>query len=127
MAGITEIGTVDVTCVLATGVNTIMATGTGAQHFIMIHRGGRYRTPAGRKFFVAGITLFRSVNVAGIFTTRDDAIVTGDAVASESGMIWCASDTTRGPGCRGVADIALVVGGDMCRPFTRSYHAIVTT
>jgi hypothetical protein len=55
MTGIATIGTVDMVGVFAAGNGTVMATGTGADHVVVIYL--RYRQPLGNR--VAVITGIR--------------------------------------------------------------------
>jgi hypothetical protein len=85
------------------GNNTVMATGTGAEHFIMIHGAIGHRRPARREAVVATVAHVGAVDVIARFATGIDAVVAGNTLSRRESRV--VDRGYLGPRCRDMAII----------------------
>ena len=89
MTGITGICRVDMGGRLTDCNCIIVTTDAGTDNLRMINTGRSDRSPGRRKFFVTGIALISTGNMSNTFTTRIDAVMTGNTVADKRRVIDC--------------------------------------
>ena len=125
MAGIANIGAVNMRGILARSNGAIMAITALAVDLKVIHCRWRHWYPRCGASSMTALANVTAINVRCALARRHCAVVTTAAGANHLGMI----DFLRGhrfPGIRGMADFAEISGIDMSDCLTADTHAIVT-
>lgn len=100
VAGFTVIATLDMCGVLACGSGAVMAAGTDPDHIGMIHPYNRRPS----RIAVTILTHVGSLDMGATLTRRRGAVVAGNAVTGQTGMV----KIRRHPGIGGVAGFAII-------------------
>lgn len=123
MTGIALLRAINMTRSFATGNDSVMTTGAGANHLPMIDCGVGNWHPGGRQFFVAGFTEIVSVNMCRTFATGSNTIVAANAVVYD----WPVIHGSRYPRTYAMAGITFRGGSDMCWTLTSRNHIVMAT
>ena len=127
MAGVTFLSGGIVCRSLALGNHTIVTARTDSNDFGMVDCAGCNRCPQRRILLMTGVAHVCAVNVGRTLATGNAAIMAGDAVTRECGVIrHCAANDGR-PVCGDVAVTTFLSGSNVGRPLALRNHTIMTT
>ena len=103
-----------------------MAAKASPVHFVMVDRAVSHRTPAGREFLMAGVTHGTGTDMGRRLTAGVGAVVAGEAVAGEAGMIRRGASGYGKPGTGDMTTITFRRGHQVIDPFASGQGTVMT-